>query len=73
MSPRRDPIEDDLAYREIIEAAEAEARANLDERGVEAEWGFCHLFWWEKKDVLRERYGIDWSSPAELNPDVRFD
>jgi len=35
--------------------------------------GYCHVFWPAKKKVLREKYGIDWKSPAELNPDARFD
>ena len=34
--------------------------------------GICHRYWYRKKELLKE-YGIDWKSPAEINPDVRFD
>lgn len=34
--------------------------------------GICHSYWYRKKELLA-KYGIDWKSPAELNPDVRFD
>lgn len=35
--------------------------------------GFCHLFWSTKKRILKEEYGIDWLTPAECHPDIRFD
>lgn len=35
--------------------------------------GFCHEYWTAKKKVLREKYGIDWRSPADRYPGVRFD
>lgn len=35
--------------------------------------GFCHLFWGTKKRVLNEEYGIDWLTPAECHPNIRFD
>ena len=34
--------------------------------------GICHSYWHRKKELLA-KYGIDWKSPAELNPDIRFD
>ena len=34
---------------------------------------FCHQYWNIKKKILYEKYGIDWKSPVELNPTVRFD
>ena len=35
--------------------------------------GFCHEYWAAKKKVLREKYGIDWRSPAERYPHIIFD
>lgn len=35
--------------------------------------GCCHRLWGMKKELLREKYGIIWYTPAELNPDVMFD
>lgn len=34
--------------------------------------GFCHVFWQEKKNLLKEKYGLDWHSPSDLN-DAHFD
>lgn len=34
--------------------------------------GICHRYWYRKKELLKE-YGIEWKSPAEMNPDIRFD
>lgn len=35
--------------------------------------GYCHLYWATKKRILKEKYSIDWKSPAELNPYVIYD
>ena len=35
--------------------------------------GSCHRIWAMKKQILKEKYGITWYTPAELNPDVIFD
>ena len=35
--------------------------------------GFCHAYWEAKKKILKEDYGIDWMTPAELNPDNCYD
>lgn len=35
--------------------------------------GFCHGYWKRKKQLLKEIYNIDWKSPAELNPHIKFD
>ncbi len=33
---------------------------------------FCLLYWNTKKSVLKERFDIDWKTPAEMNPNIRF-
>ena len=35
--------------------------------------GSCHTLWDIQKRILKEKYGITWYTPAELNPDVKFD
>lgn len=68
---KRDPIEDDPKFKEILAKAEAEAEEELkdERRGM----GFCHLFWHTKKRILKEKYNVKWKSPADLNPHVMFD
>ena len=35
--------------------------------------GYCYLYWETKRDILKKDYGIEWRSPAVLNPRVHFD
>ena len=35
--------------------------------------GSCHARWEIEKEILKKRYGIDWKTPQERNPNVRFD
>ena len=35
--------------------------------------GMCHRVWHETKLQLESEHGIQWQSPAELNPDTMFD
>ena len=34
--------------------------------------GFCHIYWYHKKELLRER-GYSWLSPADLDPNAIYD
>ena len=43
---------------------------SFDKKEREAE-SFCYAFWAAKKMYLKSR-GIDWESPASLNPNVKF-
>jgi hypothetical protein len=67
---RRDPIEDDPAARPALEAADREADEVVRHapRG-----GKIHLYWDAKKQLLKEKHGIEWRSPAEMNPGWFFD
>ncbi len=38
-----------------------------------AQMGDCHSIWGLKQRLLRTKHGIEWQTPAELNPDVLFD
>lgn len=35
--------------------------------------GSCHRIWAIQKQILKEKYGITWYSPAELHPEIKFD
>ena len=72
MSPLKyDPIEDTAVYKAVIKDVEKELDELLKDkpRGM----GFCHIYWYEKKRILKEKYGINWKSPAVMNPRVMFD
>ena len=59
---------------ELPEELEKEVDRQVTELiGEDGGLGYCHLFWAEKKRILRERYGIDWKTPAERYPGVIFD
>ncbi|WP_300728064.1 hypothetical protein [uncultured Bacteroides sp.] len=66
-----DPIEWTTNYESVIDEANKKIYDILKDhpRGM----GFCHAYWHVKKKVLSEDYGIEWRSPAEMNPGVLFD
>ena len=65
-----DPIEDSPEYLAIKDELDALIKEQIGEK---RHIGYCHLYWMTKKRILKERYGIDWSSPSQLNPRVYFD
>ena len=69
----RDPVEDDPRYAEVFANVDAEVAALLADDPRRGGEGFCHVVWGTKKGLLKEKYGIDWRTPAELNPQVIFD
>ncbi len=71
MSLKSDPKERDPRYRRLIRAAERQARVNLG--GLAETFGGCHALWAEQQRILRDEHGIEWKSPADLNPGVIFD
>lgn len=69
-----DPIDKDPAYKEIIEDAEREARAELERQGiVNGQFGYINQFSQTKKLILRKKHGIEWKTARELNPHVIID
>jgi hypothetical protein len=69
-----DPIESDPVQGPIVKSIinEEENRIRTD---VGGEWqlGSCHLIWRRTKERLAAEHGINWHSPAELNPSSVFD
>ena len=35
--------------------------------------GYCQNYWKTKKEILKERYNIEWLSPIEENPNEIYD
>ena len=67
---RYDQIEDSEQYRAIRDELEALIKEQIGER---KHMGYCHMYWLTKRQILKEKYGIEWRSPSELNPGVYFD
>lgn len=60
-------------YRAVIRKVEREVRRLLRRDPMRHQMGFCFIYWDTKQKILREKYGIIWRTPAEMNPEVRFD
>ena len=71
MALERDPIEDDPKFKPWFDAADREARLRVAQ--WEGQMGYCHLLCGAKQDILKRKYGIEWRTPMEMNPDVLFD
>ncbi len=65
-----DPIRRTPMWEENICRWEEECEKRLGDapRGM----GFCYGYWYTFAEVLREE-GVDWKSPAQMNPRVLFD
>lgn len=66
-----DPIEHDPAIAPLIDEADKLAQREVENH--KQQMGVCHLYWRTKKRILKEQFGIDWQTPAEMNPGVLFD
>jgi len=74
MVMRVDPKERDPRYKDLIKKADKEAEKFLEgKRPVRGQLGYCHFFWGTKQKILKEKYDVDWKTPAEINPWVLFD
>lgn len=65
---KHDPVEMSEEYLAVIDEVEERIEKNRTFRGM----GSCYEIWSLKQDYLFEK-GIDWKSPAALNPMVHFD
>lgn len=45
----------------------------LDDNGNPTQLGVCHQEWALTKRLMKERFNIDWKSPAEIAPWIDFD
>lgn len=78
---REDAEEDDVLYMSLRESTEKklnEAKRLMPDHPEQAaqvymQLGSCHRLWTMQKNILKEKYGITWYSPAELHPEIKFD
>lgn len=65
-----DPVEMTGEWEEVIYDVESECDRLLkdENKGM----GYCYSYWSTKRSVLA-KHGIEWSSPAAMNPRVMFD
>lgn len=68
---KKDPVEWSPDYESIIDEADRKIYSLLE--GHPRGMGFCFAYWSTKRRVLKECYGINWNSPAMMNPGVMFD
>lgn len=70
---RRDPIEQNPRHAEVFRNIDAEVNAMLADHPRKGSMGFVHTIWETKQRVLKQKYNINWKTPAELNPQIMFD
>lgn len=67
-----DPIEDLPEFAEALATVRQRVAAELEpeyrDRDSFGRRGSCHRFWRMQELLLREEYGIEWFSPARMNP-----
>ncbi len=68
----KDRVELTPEYKRVEVEVDREVQKEVDDSGITG-LGTCHLYWKIKKRILRERYGIDWRSPSEMNPWTIYD
>jgi len=68
---RHDAKEYDPKYSQAIKEVEDRARTEMKKRGIQG-LGSVKFFWRRVQEELKAK-GIDWRSPAELNPNANFE
>ncbi len=66
-----DSLCDNIAFKEVAAQVDKEIRQKMENN--HQLMGTCHSVWKLKKEIFKNKYGIEWLSPAELNPTVNFD
>jgi hypothetical protein len=67
MDDNHDPIEDDPKFKAVIEAVMIEVMEELANHPSKGKLGFCHAVWCVKQRILKEKHGIKWRTPKEMN------
>ncbi len=69
------PIERKMNKPSVLIATAKNFLPDNSERAVDvlSQIGSCHRLWAIQKQILKEKYGITWYSPDELNPEIIYD
>ena len=70
---RRDWKEYIPYYKRIIDKAGEEADKILEEKFLFKGDGYCYNLWELQQEILKEKYNINWKSPADLNEHILYD
>lgn len=70
---KRDPIENDPKIKKLIDRAYEEAEEILANHERRGKVGFSKLLAGKVKEILKNKYRIDWKTPSEMNPGLKFD
>lgn len=82
---REDAEEDDDVFASLYRSQRESTERKLNEAKmlmpdypkqaaqVFMQLGSCHRIWAIQKQILKEKYGITWYTPAELHPEIKFD
>jgi len=77
---KRDPQEDDPKIGPLIDAALKEATEMVEREFEERGWnavgqrmGKSPGIWKRAGEILRERHGIEWKDPTQMNPGLFVD
>jgi hypothetical protein len=70
---QHDLIEFDPLVEETLAKADQEAEQELAVIGMTPGPGYRQAFWSAKQRILKEKYAIEWRTPAEMNPGTPFD
>jgi len=66
-----DPQESNPRFRSVFARADAAAERRVG--NIPRDKKFIFYFWSVKKEILERTYGINWKTPAELNPSILYD
>lgn len=63
-----DPIEKTAKFKMVEKEVTKEVEEILKRQGFYSnQMGYCHAFWPEFKRILKDKFNIDWKSPAEIS------
>lgn len=70
---KHDSIEDKEELKKFFQNVELEVEKLLMDKGIKKGLGYIHIFENYKKRILKEKYGIEWKTTQEMNPDILID
>ena len=70
---KHDSVEDREEFKKIFQSVELETEKVLKDKGIKNGLGYIHIFEKYKKRILKEKYGIEWKTTQEMNPDILID
>ena len=73
MGLKYDEIEYSEEYAELFQTVNREVEEILESQGIKKTIGYIHKFDAKKKEILKSKYGIDWKTTSEMNPEILLD